>query len=98
MKLAIFLSQHSGLSPFPGNSTYIPDVRSVSVFKAANKTYLAVANYDLESRSGFNMFKIEFVRNETESTAQTIPDMIKSLLVRMKDELNMVCFFHYVVP
>ena len=68
----------------------------MSVFKAANETYLAVANYDLESRSGVNLFKIEFVRNETESTAQTIPDMIKSLLVRMKNELNMVCVFFFI--
>ncbi|XP_066917785.1 uncharacterized protein [Clytia hemisphaerica] len=79
-----------GLSPHPDNSSFIPDVRSVSVFSAFNETFITVANYALESRNGTNIFKVQFVRNETESSAQTVPQMIKDLLERMKQELTEV--------
>ena len=80
-----------GLNPL-GSDTFIPDVRSVSVFKAFNETYMTVANYKLESRDGYNLFKIKFRRNATKSSFQTIPDIVKQMLTDMKQELANVSF------
>lgn len=79
-----------GLTPFPGNETFIPDVRSVSVYKFQNSTFLAVANYHLDARNGYNIFKLKFHRNETVTSVKTIPDIVKDMLKRMKEELNEV--------
>lgn len=93
MKYDIFLL--AGLSPFPNRPDFIPDVRSVSAFKINNETYLAVANYNLSARSGYNVFKVSFHKSQMPKLDPTIPEIVIKLIADMKRELERVRFLGF---